>query len=254
MPPRDAWPNAQAAALKALELDGNLSEAHSAIGAVRMYWLLDFAGAEREFLRALELDPREILALRYYAFLLQCTGRFDESITLHERQIEIDPLSPAVHLGLAAAYYSARRYDRAIQNDLVVLGMNPQFTQAHISLSRSYALQGHRDDAIAQAQKAGRNVQALAYLGYALARAGRRDEANQILRDLHGRYEKEHFSPFLLAIVYVALDQRDAVFPLLEKGIDNRTYVFGLKTDPLLDPLRSDPRFSALLKRAGYGS
>jgi serine/threonine-protein kinase len=258
MPPRDVWPNAQAAALRSLELDGNLPEAHTAIGAVRMFWLLDFAGAEREFLRALELDPREILALRYYASLLQNTGRFDESITLHERQIEIDPLSPAVHLGLAGAYYAARRYDRAIQEDLIVLGMNPQFAQAHIALSRSYALQGHYGEAIAEAQKAagsGRpNAGALAHLGYALARAGRREEANQILRDLRTRFEKEKFSPFLPAIVYIALGERKEVFPLLEKGVDERTYIFGLKTDPLLDPVRSDPRFSALLKRAGYGS
>ena len=258
MPPRLAWPNAQTAAQKALQCDNDLSESHSAIGAVQMFWLLDFAGAEREFLRALELDPRNILALRYYAFLLQCVGRFDEAITLHERQIEIDPLSPAVHLGLAGAYYAARQYDRAIQKNMIVLAMNPQFAQAHMALSRSYALQGHYDQAIAEAQKGsrsgGRNPTALAYRGYALARSGRKDEANQILRDLRVRFEKEKFSPFPLAVVYIALGKREEVFPLLEKGVDERTYIFGLKTEALLDPLRSDPRFAALLKRAGYGS
>jgi len=258
MSPRSAWPNANAAALKALQCDSDLSESHSAMGAVRMYWLLDFPGAEREFLRALELDPRNILALRYYAFLLQCTGRFDEAITLHERQIEIDPLSPAVHQGLASAYYAARQYDRAIQKNLIVLGMEPQFTQAHVALARAYVIQRRYDEAIAEARKATgsgqRNAQALAYLGYALAHAGRREQADDILRDLRARFEKEQFSPLPLAIMYVALGRRDALFPLLEKGVDERTYIFGLKTDALFDPVRSDPRFSALLKRAGYGS
>jgi TolB-like protein/DNA-binding winged helix-turn-helix (wHTH) protein/Tfp pilus assembly protein PilF len=248
------WPKAEEAALKALQIDSDLSEAHSAVGAVRMYWNLDFTGAQREFLRALELNPRNILALRYYAFLLQCIGRFEEAITLHERQIEIDPTSPAVHQGLANAYFHARKYDRAIEGSLMVLQMNPNNAQVHIALARAYSLRGESEKAIAQARQAGKSPNALAFLSYALARSGKRDEANQIRRALETRFAREQFSPFVMVIADVGLGDREAAFPLLEKAVKERSYIFGLKTDAILDPMRSDPRFAALLELAGYGS
>lgn len=249
--PRVHWPKAEAAALKALQLDHDLSEAHTAAGAVRMFWYLDFAGAEREFLRALEQKPRDILALRYYEHLLSCTERLDESITLRERVVELDPLSPAFQYELATGYITARQYDRGIRQAFVVLGMDPNNEPAHFSLATVYTLRHDYEKAIAHARKASelRGGRPQPILGYALGMAGRRAEANEVLEDLKQRGD---VTPFGMAIVYLGLGNRDAVFPLLQKGIDERSYALRLKVEPMLDPIRSDPRFAALLRRAGF--
>jgi TolB-like protein/DNA-binding winged helix-turn-helix (wHTH) protein/Tfp pilus assembly protein PilF len=253
--PRVFFENADAAAQKALQLDDNVSEAHCAAGAVKMYWNLDFAGAESEFHRALELNPRNTLALTFFAYLLQCLQRFDEATAAREREVEIDPLNPSVQWGLANAYLTSHQDERGIQQCFLVLRMNPNYSEAHIGLARVYTLRGEYDKAIAQAEQAvqiggQRAPRGLAFLGYALGMAGRRSEANEILQQL----KKQSAPPFLIAIVDLGLGDREAVFPLLEKGLDDRSYVLRLKTEPILDPLRSDSRFIALLRRAGFRS
>jgi tetratricopeptide (TPR) repeat protein len=256
--PRVAWTNAEAAALTALRLDDDLSEAHSALGSVKMYWYLDFAGAEREFVRALELNPRNKGALVFYAYLLQALRRFDEDIALREREIEVDPLSPAAQWGLANAYLTARQDERGIQQALMVVGMDPAMPEPHIALTRIYAMRGEYEKAIAEGHRAvqvsegGYRLRASAFLGYALAMAGRKDEAREILQAL----KREHSigQDFNIVVVYVGLGEREAVFPLLEKGLEDRSYALRLNTEPIFEPLRSDPRFVALLKRAGFRS
>jgi len=247
---------AEAAARKALQLDDSVSEAHTALGTVKMYWYLDFTGAELEFLRALELNPRNTIALTHYAYLLQCLRRFDEAIAVREREVEIDPLNPSIQWGLANAYLTARQDERGIQQCFRVLRMNPNYSEAHIGLARIYTLRGEYDKAIAQAQQAvqigNQGARGLAFLGYALGMAGRKAEANEILQQL--KHQQKRVPPFLIAIVDLGLGDREAVFPLLEKGFDDRIYVLRLKTEPILDTLRSDPRFTALLQRAGFRS
>jgi DNA-binding winged helix-turn-helix (wHTH) protein/TolB-like protein/Tfp pilus assembly protein PilF len=248
--PRVHWPKAEAATLKALQLDHDLAEAHTAAGAVRMFWYLDFAAAEREFLRALEQNPRDILALRYYEHLLACTGRSEESIALRERVVELDPLSPAFQYELAAGYITARQYDRGIRQAFVTLGMDPNNVAAHVSLATVYTLRHDYEKAITHARKASelRGGRPQPVLGYALGMAGRRTEANEVLENLK---QREDVTPFGIAIVYLGLGNRDAVFPLLQKGIDERSYALRLKVEPMFDPIRSDPRFAALLRHAG---
>jgi serine/threonine-protein kinase len=255
--PRDALPKAEAAALKALQLDDDLSEAHCAAAAVRLLRYHDFAGAEREFLRALELNPRNTIALTWYAFFLTCMQRFDEAIAVYNRQIEVDPVSSHVQLFLANTYFTERQYDRSIQLYLVVLRMNPNDADAHASLSRACTLRGDHESAIAHGRKAveiSEGARPLAFLGYALAMAGRKAEANNILRNLKERPEQELVSPFLLAIVDLGLGDQDAALLQLEKTSSDDVYGLRLKVEPILDPLRSDPRFTALLRRAGFRS
>ena len=253
MPLRVAFDKAEAATRKALQLDPELSEAHCAAGAIKMYWDLDYAGAEQELRRALELNPRNTIALTQYGYLLQCLGRFDESIAVKERQIEIDPMNAGAQWGLANAYLTARQDERGIRQALMVLSMEPNYPEVYVALTRIYALRGEYDKAIAYGQKLVQmdpsNPRALAFLGYALGKAGRKVEANRILEQLK---KNERTPPFLIAVVYLGLDEREAVFPLLEKGLNDRSYTIRLKTEPVLDPLRSDPRFSALLQRAGF--
>jgi adenylate cyclase len=254
---RVAFPKAETAALKALQLDDDLSEAHCAGASVRLHPYHDFAGAEREFLRALELNPRDIQALNHYAFFLTCMGRFDEAIAVRNREIEVDPVSSHVQQYLANIYFTGRQYDRSIQLTLLVLGMNPNDVDAHVNLVRSYTLLGEYENAIAHGRKAveiGGGARALAFLGYALGMAGRKAEANEILQNLKGRPEEELVSPFLLAIVDLGLGDQDEALLQLEKASSDDLYGVRLKVEPILDPLRSHPRFTALLRRAGFKS
>jgi DNA-binding winged helix-turn-helix (wHTH) protein/TolB-like protein/Tfp pilus assembly protein PilF len=252
--PADAFSKAEIAVHTALQLDDAVSEAHCSEGVIKMYWDLDYARAEREFLRALQLNPRNLIALMHYGRLVQCLGRFDEAIALRKRAIEIDPLSPAVRSHLAAAYLTARRDDLGIKQCLLVLHMDPHFSFAHISLARIYTLRGECDKAITEAREAvrtengnGYGLQSLAILGYTLGMCGRTKEAGEVLR----RIENDRRAlPFDLAIVNLALGHRDKVLRLLDRALDDRTYGLRLKTEPIFDSLRSDPRFKALLRRA----
>jgi TolB-like protein/DNA-binding winged helix-turn-helix (wHTH) protein/Tfp pilus assembly protein PilF len=255
LPPQMAFEKAKAAVQKAFQLDDDLSEGHCAAATIKMYWDLDFAGAERDFLRALEVNPRNTIAMMHYAYLLMCTGRFDEGIAMRKREIEVDPLNPAYQSFLAGAYLKARQDDRGIRQCLLVLRMDPNFSEAHIDLARIYTLRGEYDQAIAHARQAiqtGTNrSRGLAFLGYALGMAGKKVEANEILQQLE---KEEKVQPFDLAIVHLGLDHREEVLRLLDRAVGDRTYVLPLKTEPIFQSLHSDARFKVLLQHAGFGS
>ena len=255
MPPRFAFQEARTAVQKALQLDDELAEAHCAAGIIKMYWDLDYAGAERDFQRALQLNPRYARTLMHYGRLVQCLGRFDEAIALRKREIEIDPSNPGVQSHLYAAYLTARKDDLGIQQCRLVLRMDPNFSNAYASLARIYAVRGEYDKAIANAREAVRTdkegFQGLALLGYALGMAGRKGEAAEILQRLE---DNKGVQPFDLAVVQLGLGHKDDALQILEKAFDDRTYSLRLKTEPIFEPLRSDPRFKALLRRAGFGS
>jgi TolB-like protein/DNA-binding winged helix-turn-helix (wHTH) protein/tetratricopeptide (TPR) repeat protein len=256
-PASTALPKAEAAALKALQLDDSLSEAHTSLGNVKNSWYFDFPGAEREYIRALELNPSDTYALLCYAYLLQCLGRFDEAITFRNRHIDVDPLSPDAQWGLANAYITSGQYDRAMQQVALVLGMEPNYAEAHIGLIRLYIVRGEYEKAIAEAReqaKAPENIRALAFLGYAYGRAGRQADAKEVLQRLTERSKNQHVPYFHFAIVYAGLGDREAVLPLLERGLDDHEYALRLKTEPIFTPFHTDPRFIKLLQRAGFKS
>jgi tetratricopeptide (TPR) repeat protein len=218
-----------------------------------MYWDFDYAGAEQELRRALELNPRNSIALYHYAFLLQCLRRFDESLAVRQRLLEVDPVNAGVQWGLANCYLTARQDERGIRQALLVLSMEPNFQEVYVALTRIYALRGEYDKAISYGRKLVEinpsSTRGWAFLGYALAKSGKTAEAREILQRVE---EDPRAAPFDIVVLHLGLDEREAVFPLLEKALNDRMYGIRLNSEPVLDPLRSDPRFIALLKRAGF--
>lgn len=250
-----AWLKAQEAAQNALRLDGTLSEAYTVLGNVKAFWDFDFDAAQRFYNRALELNPRDPSALVSSAYLLQALGQFDQSIAFRKRRIEIDPVSVNAQWGLANGYLTSGQYDLAEKQVQVVLGMDPNYEEAHIALIRIAIARGAYDQAIVEARKleTPENARGLAFLGYALARAGRRAEARAVLRQLSERSSTDkNLLYFHQAVIYAGLGDVDSVISLLEKGVEDRTYALRLKTEPVFLPFHSDPRFVALLKRAGF--
>jgi TolB-like protein/DNA-binding winged helix-turn-helix (wHTH) protein/Tfp pilus assembly protein PilF len=251
--PRAAYERAEPAVQKALQLDPDLSEAHCAAAAIKMYWDFDYAGAEQELRRALQLNPRNSIALTHYAFLLMCLRRFDESMAVRQRQLEVDPLTAGVQWGVANCYLTARQDERGIRQALFVLSMEPNYPEVYVALTRIYALRGEYDKAIAYGRKLVELnpswTRGWAFLGYALAKSGKTAEARQILQRVK---EDPRSAPFDIVVLHLGLDEREAAFPLLEKALDDRMYGIRLNCEPVLDPLRSDPRFTALLRRAGF--
>ena len=255
VPPVQAFEKARAAARRAFELDDGLSESHTAAGTIKLYADYDFAGAEREYLRALEINPRNTIAMMHYAHLLMCTGRFDEGIAMRKQEIDVDPLNPAYQSFLGGAYVKARRDELAIQQCLLVLRMDPNFSETHLDLARVYAFRGEYNKAIEHAERAvqigASRTRAKAYLGYVYGVSGKKAEANAILEELE---REPKVAAAELAIVHMGLGDRDQALQLLERAFDERTYVLPLKTEPVFAPLRSAPRFQALLQRAGFAS
>jgi TolB-like protein/DNA-binding winged helix-turn-helix (wHTH) protein/Tfp pilus assembly protein PilF len=256
--PPEYFIKAEEATLRARQIDPQLYEVLYPLQLLRMYWHLDYAGAEREFQRALALRPRDADMLAAYGYLLQCLGRVDDAVAIRRRLFEIEPLSLRSHWTLANGLLTARQYALAKAKVQDVLAMDPHHYEANIGLIRIFLAERKYDDAIRVARKlvatGSSSRRAQAFLGYTLAVAGHKDEAREILQELERESASKYMSPFNLVIIHIALGENDAAITLLEKAIDDRSYAIRVKTEPLLDPLRQDPRFPALLRRAGFVS
>ncbi|HJT16437.1 MAG TPA: winged helix-turn-helix domain-containing protein [Thermoanaerobaculia bacterium] len=251
-----AWAHARECARKAIELDPMLSDPYATLADVAAAVDFQFDNALQLYDRAIELNPRDRYAVLRDAYLLQCLGRFDQSIALRKRFIEIDPVSINAQWGLANAYLTSGQNDLAAKQVQVVLGMDPHYAEAHIALIRLAVARGDFDAAITEARSqtaATGDVRALSFLGYALGRAGHTDEARSVLDQLTTRSTREN-KPlyFQRAVVYAGLGEADAAIALLEKGVDDREYALRLKTEPVFLPFHSNPRFIALLQRVGF--
>jgi TolB-like protein/DNA-binding winged helix-turn-helix (wHTH) protein/Tfp pilus assembly protein PilF len=251
--PQEAFPKAKAAALKALELDDGLADAHTSLAAVTEIYDHDWAGAEKEFKRAIELNPGYANAHHWYALHLDEMGRMDESIAEIKRALELDPLSMIINVNLAALLYYARRYDQAIEQIHRALEIDPNFHLAHAMLGMVYEQKGMNREAIAEYEKSvksseGNSFRPSGTLGRAYALAGRRNEALKIVEELQALSKRRYVAPRGIADIYIALGDKDQAFAWLEKEVFAG---YGLRTDPRFDSLRSDPRFQALLRRTG---
>jgi serine/threonine protein kinase/Tfp pilus assembly protein PilF len=251
--PKEALPKAEAAVRKALELDDSLAEAHVEFGAIKTNaW--DWAGAEREYKRAIELNPNLSLAYNVYSALLTTLGRHEESLVAIKRARELDPLRINVNANVGYRYYFARQYDQAIEHLKSTLEMDRNSFYVHALLGYAYTAKGEFDKAIEEhkiaIQLAGKNTGGQCYLGAALAKAGRRAEAEAILREL--KTTKEYVSPGELAVLYLALGDKEGALALLERAYDEHDLQLRyLKIDPHFDSLRSEPRFRALIRKVG---
>ena len=255
MPPMEARSRAQKAAEQALGLDSNLAEAHSALGYVNHYnW--NWSVAERELKRAMELNPSYAQAHIGYASYLMSLGRVQESLTEANRATELDPLSHSVSVQRGFLLENARNYSEAIEQMRRVIAVDPNHYQAHWMLGHTYAVNKQIEEAIAAAEKAVELSQrapgALGMLGMIYGFAGRKDEATKILKELLTLNERRYVTPAALAYVYIGLGDKDQAFIWIEKAYQERSnFVTYLKVVPIVDSLRSDPRFSDLLRRVG---
>lgn len=255
LPPKDLAPKAKEAVTKALEIDATLAEAHASLAWTRMHYDWDWAGTEREFQRAIELNPNYAEAHHWYGLYLATRQRFDKAMAELNRARELDPLSLIISTNVGWLFYFARQYDQAIEQYGKTLEMDPNFFPARIKLAYAYAQKGMYEEAISEFQKAGDNSGGspfLADLGYAYAIAGKSAEAEKVLDELEGEAAKRYISPFDIAIFYTGLGEKDRAFGWLEKAYEDRNGTLAwLKVDPKLDSLRSDPRFTNLLLRVG---
>jgi serine/threonine protein kinase/Tfp pilus assembly protein PilF len=247
MPPKELRPKVEWAALKAVELDDSLAAAHAALGFVKkMNW--DWAGAEKEYQRAIELDPNNFNGYFGYYILLINIGRADEAIPLAKRAMELDEL-PRNHLAFVNLY--KREFDAAI--DLLKKESNPK--RGILQLGEAYLGKGMNDEAVAQFENLVNPDEPTTWRGYpmlayAYAAAGQREKALKILDEQKKLAKQRYVSPFNFAIIYTGLGDKDRAFQSLEKCIEERVIVlYHFPHRPIFDPLRSDPRYEKLLRK-----
>jgi serine/threonine protein kinase len=256
LPSKEALSRGKAAALKALELDDSLAEAHASLAFIAETLEWDWPTAEREYKRALELNPGYATAHNWYAGYLMYLSRFEEGITEAKRARELDPLSLAINNALGGRLLLAGRETEAVEQIQKTLEMDPNFAPAHNQLGWAYLTQGRHEEAIAEFQKgvalSGSDPDESVDLGYAYAVAGKKDEAKRILATLKKKREHGFVSAASLGIISGALGDKDEAFAWLEKAYEVRdpqlTY---LKVGPKFTPLRSDTRYQDLLRRMG---
>lgn len=257
LPPQSQYPVARRAALRALEIDDSLSEAHASLAYVEFHtW--QWQSAAQSFARAVELNPNNDRAFRWYSSYLSAMGRVREGLLMCERALRLDPLSPHTRTQLGRHLYYARDYDRAIDQCREVLDVNPDWPDAHAVLGLTYLQKGMVEEAAAAFRRTNRllpdDPETLMLVGCGHAAAGRHKEALEVLGRLKRFSARRYASPHLMAWMYSTLRDKDRAFEWLEKAYEYRSYSLAhLKISPLFDALRSDPRFDALLRRMGLG-
>ncbi|MDT4898956.1 MAG: eukaryotic-like serine/threonine-protein kinase [Acidobacteriota bacterium] len=254
--PQESYPEAKKAALRALELDDSLAEAHAALGLELFAYEWKAAESSREFKRAIELNPNYATAHHWYGNQnLLYTGKFDEAIAEMKRAQELDPLSLIVNADLGDTYFYSRQYDQAIEQLRKTIEMDQSFYYAHYELGMAYEMKGSLPEAIIEYQKArqlNNDPHVLALLGHAYAASDKREEALRILDQLQEMSNQNYVPAYNFVILYAGLGERDEAFQWLEKSYqDHASRMTILQVDPFLDPLRSDPRFAALVQRVG---
>jgi serine/threonine protein kinase/tetratricopeptide (TPR) repeat protein len=255
--PNAAMPKAKEDALKALALDPLLAHAHTALAAIHFYADWDWAGAEQEVRRALELNPNDSDGHRTYSYFLVLLGRNEEAFNEIRRAQELDPLSIATQITAGWVFYFARQYDQALDQCKRVLELDQNSAGGVDCLGLSYLAKGMYEQAIAATHRAvelsGDDPSRQVGLGRAYALAGRKAEASKIVADLRRQSGRTYVPPYIVATVYAALGQREEAFSWLDKAYSERDrYMAELKADCAFDSLRADPRFAQLLHRVGF--
>ncbi|HEY0547029.1 MAG TPA: protein kinase [Pyrinomonadaceae bacterium] len=248
---------AKEAALQAVALDDELPEAYSALGIATMLHDFDWQAAESHLKRAVELNPNYAMGHSWYCYLLGMLGRFDEAFAEVERALAIDPLTPILHHTLNWTYYYARRYEESIASTRKLISNEPQYGLAHIFLCLVLWQTGEYEEAIEAGERGvaliGRSPYTLVWLACAHAAAGRTDEAHALLTEIQAMSATRYVSPYLLAMVYCNLNDKEQAFQELERACEIRdARLVWLGVDPQLDRLRSDPRFTELLRCINY--
>jgi eukaryotic-like serine/threonine-protein kinase len=256
LPPNEGFPKARAAAVKALELDDRLAEAHTVLATVRFLYEWDWAGAEREFRRAVDVNPNYANAHEMYAYYLAVMGRTDEALAEVRRARQLDPLSLSKAIGEGDVFRYGGRYDQAVEEYRKALELDPNSGLAHWALGNAYTDKRMYEQAIAEYRKSiplsGDSPDEPASLAYAYALSGRRDEAVKLLNELKQRSSRSYISPTIFALINIGLGQKDQAFEWLYRAYDGRDFMLTLlQVEPAFEPLRSDPRFAELVRKVG---
>jgi DNA-binding winged helix-turn-helix (wHTH) protein/Tfp pilus assembly protein PilF len=253
---REAYPSAKTAALKSLQLDDLLPEAHASLGMVLFFYEWNWPKAEQEFRRAIALDPNYAMAHAWYALDLVAMGRPQDAIVQARIAHTLDPLSLIVNTELGWAFYSSHQYSSAIDTFRSVIDLDDDFARAHTRLGMVYAAQRDFAAAIREFRKAqdlsGPDAYVDGLLGYALARSGNTAAARKLLLDLRGRARREYVPGFSLALICLGLGDNDQAMNWITQSFEERsTYLVYAKSDPLLDSIRTDTRFGRMIDQMG---
>jgi TolB-like protein/DNA-binding winged helix-turn-helix (wHTH) protein/Flp pilus assembly protein TadD len=254
MTPKEALPKAKSFAVKALELDGMLGEAHNSLAFCLDAFDWDFDSAGKEFRRAIELNPSYATAHHWYAWHLSVLGRFDEAIVEMRKAQDLDPLSLIINADMAEMLLIAHSYDESILQSRKTIEMDPNFALAHNQLGQAYLQKNMNPEAITELQKAvelsGRSPTCIANLARAYAASGKRSEAVNLLAELKNHSNPGYSDASEIAVIYTGLGDSDQAMYWLQKGYEER-FNPSVLLRPGLDPLRNDPRFQALVRRIG---
>ena len=253
---QDAVPKSRAAVAKALAIDDSLAEAHATLGFIKFRHDWDFAGADNEFKRAIQLDPNYSEAHQWYAFYLLAVGRENEADAEMNRAQELDPLSVSFNSNLALYLFFRHKFDESVKQARKTLEMEPNFSGARVTLGLNYEQQGLNKEAVAefrQAQElAANDAGTAAALGNALAKDGKQNEAERLLSELEQRSREGYVPPYSIAILHTGLGNQAAALDWLERGFQDRSLrPLWLKLDPRLDSLRREQRFIQILRNMG---
>jgi serine/threonine protein kinase/tetratricopeptide (TPR) repeat protein len=255
LPAKEVLPKLESAAQKALEFDDSLAEAHTSLAWARFHnW--DWAGAEKEFQRAIELNQGYPTAHAWYGEYLMVLGRFDEAEREIARALELNPVSPAINLAMGYRLYYARQYPGAVEQLQKTLAAEPLFSPAHVYLGRAWQQSGKPADALEEFRKAfdlsQGDTNELAWLGQGYAAAHQEAKARKTLSELKERAQQTYVQPIALGLIHALLGEKDQAFDWLQRALDDRsTGLVYLKVDPVWDGIRGDPRFVDLQARIG---
>jgi tetratricopeptide (TPR) repeat protein len=255
--PRDAFPRAKAAAIKALALDDKLSEAHTSLAFILDLYDWGWASAEKEYKRALALSPGYATAHHWYAWHLMVMGRYGEGIAELKKAENLDPLSLIISADLADALCIARRYDESMQQSQKSIAMDPYFAVAHYQLGQVLVQKHRYDEAIAEFRRAielsGGNTTVESNLANVYAVSGRKKEAMKMVKELESRQNQDASTESNIALIYVGLGDNARAMVWLTKAYQAK-FNPSILLRPVFDPIRPDPRFQDLLRRIGLPS
>ena len=256
--PAEALPKAEESARKALEIDGDLAEAHASLATILKLYDRDWLAAERLYQQALRLNPNYVHAYRGYAALLASHGRFAEAVLQIRQAQDLDPLSVVVSMEMGWTFFIAREYDQAIQQALRTTDVDPEFSSAQYILGLAYEQKGRFAEARTALERsfagAPGHPSGPASLGHLFGVTGQRELALHVLDQLNLLASRGYVAAFWHAVVYAGLGDIDAAIAHLERGYaESDVWLVWLNTEPRLDGLRADPRFQQLVRRVGFG-
>jgi tetratricopeptide (TPR) repeat protein len=254
--PSEVQPKAKSAALKALELDSSLSDAHNSLAYVKLTYDWDWQGAEAEFRRSLQLNPGYAHGHHWYAHLLLSAGRRDEALAESNRALELDPVSPIINLHLGWHYLYTKQYDRALEQLAKTLELDPNYALAHWYRGLAYEQKKMYGEALREMNRAKDllpgNLAVQSDIGHVYAISGDKSNAERVIAELKHESGRRYVNQYELALIYVGLGQNDHAFESLDRAYrEHSDQLIYLAVDPRLDSIRSDARFTELVRLVG---